>query len=193
MYMKERIKFPIAKTMDVISKANNAGKIGVLQDTNLRVKMPDFVKQGDFPQNASVRSKQSRIKSTGSLLSRKKYEETKYKETQIDIAGFEAGKVDDFNFRGKGSLKYNPFANAAGHISQVGGHNKGGDEDNNSKDKENIINPRFKLGKRNPRSHLPQTINQPNPFPNQLEPDSYLKKPSGFRIKSRKSKHYACD
>lgn len=191
--MKDRIKLPIPKTMDIVSKSNNAGKLGILQDTELKVKMPDFVEQGDFPKDYNLKSKHGKKKDTGSLLSRQKYEQTTFKETQIDIAGFEAGKVDDYEFRGKGSLKYNPFANAAGHISQVGGYNKGGDEEfTNRKDKDVIINPRFKLGKRNSKSNLPNTILQPNPFPNQLEPDTQLKKPSGFHIRSSRSKSIIC-
>ncbi len=191
MYMKDKVKFPIIKTDDIIAKSGNAGKLGVRMDTNLRVKMPDIVAQGDFPKSFSLKSRTGKSKRTGSLLSRTKYEQTKFKEQQIDVAGFEAGKVDNYNFRGKGALRYNPFANAAGDISQTGGYNKGGDEDfQHRKDKDVIINPRFKLGKKNRKSHLPQTIRQPNPFPNVLQPDKHLSKPGGFYIRSRKSEPY---
>jgi len=189
--MKERILFPVSKTNDIISKAKNAGHLGIRVDKNLKKKMPDFVGQGDFPSTYNLKSKKRKDKKSGSLLSRTKYEQTKHKESQIDIAGYEAGKVDDFNFRGKGALKYNPFANSAGEISQTGGYNKGGDEEfQHKKDKDEIINPRFKLGRKNRKSHLPQTIRQPNPFPNILNPDGQLKKSSGFIIKSKKSRNF---
>jgi len=189
--MKKKIKFPIIQTDDIIAKAGNAGKLGVRMDTNLRVKMPNIVGQGDFPKSYSLKSKARKGKKTGSLLSRSKYEQTKFKEQQIDVGGHEAGKVDDFNFRGKSALRYNPFANAAGDISQTGGYNRGGDEDfKNRKDEDVIINPRFKLGRKNRKSHLPQTIRQPNPFPNVLQPDKHLRKPGGFVIKSRHSEPY---
>ena len=153
--------------------------------------MPDFVKQGDFPKTYDVSKKSAAPKKTGSLLSRTKYEQTKHKEIQRDIAGFEAGKVDDYNFRGKGALKYNPFANAAGEISQSGGYNAGGDEEfKNKKDKDVIINPRFKLGKKVRKSHLPDGIRNPDPFPSVLDPDGKVRKPGGFFIKSQSSQPY---
>ncbi len=189
--MRERIRFSVPQTNDVISKAGNAGKLGVRLDKNLTKKMPDFVKQGDFPSSFSVRSKAYKGKGTGSLFSRTKYEQTKHKEQQIDIAGFESGKVDDYNFRGRGALKYNPFANAAGEISQTGGYNAGGDEEfKNKKDKDVIVNPRFKLGRRNTDSKLPQQIRNPDPFPSVLDPEGKVRKPGGFIIRSQKSQPY---
>ena len=119
-----------------------------------------------------------------------RYEQTKFKERQIDIAGFEAGKVDDYRFRGKGKIVYNPFAKAAGNISQTGGYNRGGDEEyRHKKDKDEIIKPRFKLGARVKGSNLPDGIRQPDPFPAQLEPGSQIKKPRGFIIRSKSSNH----
>ncbi len=191
--MKDRIIFPVPKTNDIISKGANAGKLGLMVDRELKKKMPDFVAQGDFPNTFKVRGKKARNKKTGSLLSRTKYQQTVFKEEQIDIAGFEAGKVNDYNFRGKGSLKYNPFANSKGNISQTGGYNKGSEEQfRHKKEKDEIIKARFKLDKRNPKSKLPVDIRQPNPFPNQLKPGAQIKNPHGFIIKSRKSHAYAC-
>ena len=190
--MKDRIIFPVPRVNDIVSKAANAGKLGTRIDRNLNRKMPDFVAQGDFPKSYNLRAKKRKNMKTGSLLSRQKYEQTKFKEEQIDIAGFEAGKVDDYNFRGKGSLKYNPFANAAGEISQSGGYNRGGDEEyKNKKDKDVIINPRFKLGQKNTKSNLPTHIRQPDPFPAQLKPEAQVKNPHGFIIKSRKIPSYS--
>lgn len=189
--MKDRIRFSVAGTNDIIAKSNNAGKLGIRLDTHLNKKMPDFVKQGDFPKSFSLKSRAYKGKGTGSLLSRTKYEQTKHKERQIDIAGFEAGKVDDYNFRGKGALRYNPFANAAGEISQTGGYNAGGDEEfKNKKDKDIIINPRFKLGRRNMGSKLPEQIKNPDPFPTVLDPEGKTSKPGGFVIRSQKSQPY---
>jgi len=189
--MRERIRFTVPGTNDIISKSGNAGKLGIRIDNKLSKQMPDFVKQGDFPKSFSVKSRAYKGKGTGSFLSRTKFEQTKHKETQIDIAGFEAGKVDDYNFRGKGALRYNPFANAAGEISQTGGYNAGGDEDyKNKKDKDVIINPRFKLGRRNRSSHLPQQIRNPDPFPSVLDPDKEVRKPGGFVIRSQQSQPY---
>jgi hypothetical protein len=185
--MKDRIVFPVPRVNDIVSKAANSGYLSTRIDRSLSRIMPDFVSQGDFPKNYNLKSKKSKKNKTGSLLSRTKYEQTKYKEEQLDIKGLESGKVNDYNFRGKGSLKYNPFANAAGNISQTGGYNAGGDEDFKAKkDKDVIINPRFKLGKRNPKSTLPNQIRQPDPFPAQLKPNAQVKKPHGFIIKSRR-------
>ena len=83
--MKDKIKFPIIKTDDIIAKSGNAGKLGVRMDNNLRVKMPNIVGQGDFPKSFSLKSKTKQKKGTGSLLSRSKYEQTKFKEQQIVV------------------------------------------------------------------------------------------------------------
>jgi len=190
--MKDRIVFPVPRVNDIVSKAANSGKLGTRIDRSLSRKMPDFVSQGDFPKQYNLKSRNATFKKSGSLLSRTKYEQTKFKEEQLDIKGMESGKVNDYNFRGKGALKYNPFANAAGNISQTGGYNAGGDEDfKHKKDKDVIINPRFKLGKRNRKSTLPNQIRQPDPFPAQLKPNAQVKKPHGFIIKSRKVAAYS--
>jgi len=190
--MKERIVFPVPRVNDIVAKAANSGKLSTRIDRNLIKKMPDFVGQGDFPKQYKLSSRVAKNKHSGSLLSRTRYEQTKFKEEQLDIKGMESGKVNDYNFRGKGALKYNPFANAAGNISQTGGYNAGGDEDfKHKKDKDVIINPRFKLGKRNRKSTLPNQIRQPDPFPAQLKPNAQVKKPHGFIIKSRKVAAYS--
>jgi len=185
MRLKNLVRIGTNKQDDIISKGGNAGFLGLIQDRSLSRKLPDVAKQGDFPKQFDVRAKKHKHKKTGSLMRRTKYEQTKFREEQIDLAGLEAGKVNDYVFRGKGAMKYNPFAGAAGNISQSGGYNKGGDEEfRHKKDKDEIIKPHFELGKRVGKSNLPDGIKQPDPFPAQLQPDSKIKKPRGFVIKS---------
>ena len=179
--MKKRVKFTVPRTMDIISKSQNAGKLGIRLDRSLSKKMPDFVKQG-ISQKPLIYQKNRQRQKRLARCFRTKFEQTKHKEIQRDIAGFEAGKVDDYNFRGKGALKYNPL-NAAGEISQTGGYNAGGDEDyKNKKDKDVIINPRFKLGKK-VRKVSARWYSQSRPLSPVLDPDGKVRKLDGFFIK----------
>jgi len=185
MKLKNLVRIGTNKRDDIISKGENAGYLGILQDPNLRRSLPDIASTGDFPRQFKVKSHKKMPKQTGSLMSRTKYQQTKFREEETDLAGLEAGKINDFQFRSKRPMVYNPFANAAGNISQTGGYNKGGDEEfRHKKDKDEIIKPRFKLGKRVGANNLPDGIKQPDPFPVQLQPDTKVKKPSGFIIKS---------
>ena len=135
------------KLDDTISKAGNAGKIGIVTD-RFRVKkeMPDVVKQADFPNKYNLRSKRSKFgKTTG--INRTKYEQTKYKEEQVNMSGKESGKINNFEFQGQKPLVYNPFAQNAGFISEMGGYNAGGDEEfSNIKQTGEVLPVDFELG-----------------------------------------------
>jgi len=137
------------KLEDTISKGGNAGRIGLITD-RLRVvkEMPDIVKQADFPNTYNLRSKTTKFgKTTG--LTRTKYEQTKYKEQQINMSGKESSKINNFEFQGEKPLVYNPFAQNAGFISDMGGYNAGGDEEySNVKQMGEVLSVDFQLGAR---------------------------------------------
>jgi len=134
---------------DTISRATNAGRIGIITDRfKIKQGLPDVAKQADFPNTYNLRSKRAKFgKETG--LNRTKYEQTKYKEQQINMSGKESSKINNFEFQGTKPLVYNPFAQNAGSISEMGGYNAGGDEEfSNVKQMGEVLPVDFELGAR---------------------------------------------
>jgi len=145
----KRIRISGNKLEDIISKASNGGRIGIITD-RFRVKkeMPDVVAQADFPNKFNLRSKRTKFKK-GNGLTRTKYEQTKYKEEQINMSGKESSKINNFEFQGEKPLVYNPFAQNAGFISEMGGFNAGGDEEySNIKQMGELLPVDYQLGAR---------------------------------------------
>ena len=145
----KKVRITGNKLDDTISKAQNSGRIGIITD-RLRIKkeLPDVAKQSDFPNKYNLRSKTIKFgKTTG--LTRTKYQQTKYKEQQINMSGKESSKINNFEFQGEKPLVYNPFAQNAGFVSDMGGYNAGGDEDfSNVKQTGEVLPVDYQLGAR---------------------------------------------
>lgn len=143
----KKVRISVNRVEDTISKAENSGRIGIITD-RFRVKkeLPDVARQADFPNKYNLRSKTTKFgKTTG--LNRTKYEQTKYKEQQINMSGKESSKINNFEFQGQKPLVYNPFAQNAGFISDMGGYNAGGDEDySNVKQEGEVLPVDYQLG-----------------------------------------------
>jgi len=145
----KRVRISGNKLDDTISKAQNAGRIGIITDRfRIKKELPNVAKQADFPNKYNLRSKTIKFgKTTG--LTRTKYEQTKYKEEQINMSGKESSKINNFEFQGEKPLVYNPFAQNAGFISDMGGYNAGGDEDfSNVKQTGEVLPVDYQLGAR---------------------------------------------
>tara|TARA_R110001599_G_scaffold197554_5_gene394186 strand:+ start:1814 stop:2365 length:552 start_codon:yes stop_codon:yes gene_type:complete len=145
----KKVRISENKLEDTISRGENSGRIGIITD-RFRVKkeIPDVAKQADFPNKYNLRSKTTKFgKTTG--LNRTKYEQTKYKEQQTNMSGKESSKINNFEFQGQKPLVYNPFAQNAGFISDVGGYNAGGDEEfSNIKQTGEVLPVDYQLGAR---------------------------------------------
>lgn len=148
--MKKRIG--INKVEDIISRGSQGGKIGLSTDRfKQSQKLPGTAKQQDFPSTYNLRSKRAKFDLKGSILSRQKYEQTKFKEEQVNMSGLESSKIDNAEFQGKKPLIYNPFAMNAGAVSQFSGYNAGGSEEfSNVKSVVELLPTDYKLsGKKN--------------------------------------------
>lgn len=167
------------KLDDTISKAGNAGKLGVRTNKG----MPNIVPQGDFPNRYNLRSKKAKFnKKGGSVMNRTKMSQVQFKEEQINLSGKESNRTDNFEFQNKKPLVYNPFANAAGSISEVGGHNKGGSSDykNIKEVGENILPNKFVLGKKTSTAAI---VINPEHEPPVLQPGGRVSIRTSVRIR----------
>jgi len=152
---------------DKSAKAGNYGKIGLRQH---KAKMPDSIPSSDFPKMFRIKGAKTKRVRFGGVMSRDKMDRVQFKEENIDMAGFGSSKADDQEFRGQRHMVYNPFSNSAGYVAQVGGFNEGGDKTLPKKKEKNAIIPaRFRIGKKNRKSHLPMSIPEPDPFEEQLK------------------------
>ena len=173
------IRIGLDKLEDKISKAGNAGKLGVRTNKG----MPNIVPQQDFPNTYNLRSKKAKLnKKGGSVMSKKTMSQVQFKEEQINLSGKESNRIDNFEFQNKKPLVYNPFAEAAGSISEVGGHNKGGSSDykNIKPVGENILPKKFVLGK---KTSTAQIVINPEHEPPVLKPGGSVNIRTTIRIR----------
>ena len=179
-----RVRISGNKLEDTISKGSNGGRIGLFTDhLGIKKEMPDVVKTQDFPNTYNLRSRRAKFSSTGSVLSRIKYEQVKQKEIQVNMSGKESSKANNFEFQGEKPLVYNPFAMNAGSISEMGGYNKGGAEEySNIKHKEEVLPVDYELGKKSKVSGLRMIID-PEKEPAVLKPAGRTKVRSLLKIK----------
>ena len=139
----KRVVIKTHKLDDVISKGENAGKIGLFID---KKPIPDIGEVGDFPMNPRVKSLRAKFPMKDGVFSKNKYEQVKYKENQTQLSGKESKLIDNFEYDGKKPFVYNPFTAGAGSISEVGGYNQGGqDEFSNIKSKNEIMPEEYEL------------------------------------------------
>ena len=139
----KRVMIKTHKLDDVISKGENAGKIGLFID---KKPIPDIGEVGDFPMNPRVKSLRAKFPVRDGVLSKNKYEQVKYKENQTQLSGKESKLIDNFEYDGKKPFVYNPFTAGAGSISEVGGYNQGGqDEFSNIKTPNEIMPEEYEL------------------------------------------------
>ncbi len=181
---KKIVRIGISKVEDTIAKGGNGGKIGLSTENRLGIKkpMPNVAKQQNFPHAYNLRSRRAKYTSTGSAMSRIKYEQTKYKEQQVNMSGKESSKINNFEFQGTKPLVYDPFAANSGATSEVAGFNKGGSEDfSNIKQEDEILPPDFELAKKN-KSGL-RMIKNPEKEPPVLAPGKTVKVRSLVKIR----------
>jgi len=145
----KKVRISGNKLEDTISKGENSGRIGLITDRfKIKKEIPDVAKQADFPNKYNLRSKTTKFRKTTGLT-RTKYQQVKYKEEQINMSGKESSKINNFEFQGEKPLVYNPFAQNAGFISDMGGYNAGGDEEySNVKQTGEVLPVDFQLGSR---------------------------------------------
>ena len=178
----KRVRIGGNKLDDTISKAQNGGRIGIITD-RFRVKkeMPNVVAQADFPNQYNLRSKQTKFqKETG--LSRLRYEQVKYKEQQTNMSGKESSKINNFEFQGQKPLVYNPFAQNAGFISDMGGYNAGGNEEfSNIKQMGEVLPVDFQLSAR--KNQGLRTVINPEKENPVVRPGGKVKVRSKLRIR----------
>ena len=176
-------KFSLRLVDDSSAKGGNSGKIGLRQNM---MKMPDTVPKSDFPKEFQIKGKSAREMKKSLVMTMDKMKKVQFKEEQIDMSGFGSSKADDQEYRGKRRVQYNPFANSAGFVANVGGYNEGGSQNVPKKKEKNfIVKPRFRIGKRNKKSNLPVVINEPDPFEEQLKTTDFaVPVRSGVTIKS---------
>ena len=134
---------------DEVGKMGNAGKLGLLTNQlGFKPKMPNIVPQADFPTTFKIKSMKPKKHQEQSVMKRHTMDQVKFKEDALDMGGFEKGKLNDFEFRGSKPLVYNPFAGAAGYRSQIGGKNKGGNQNYSGKlPKKEILKPKYTIEK----------------------------------------------
>tara|TARA_R100000388_G_scaffold89849_1_gene70841 strand:- start:467 stop:1006 length:540 start_codon:yes stop_codon:yes gene_type:complete len=125
------MSFKSKELFDTIAKGTESGKLGLR--FNLQT-IPNVLPNDDFPSGSRIRSKKTTTSNLHkNIMSQDDMERVKFKEENLDIAGFESSKVNDFAFRGKQPLKFDPFANAIGSISDSGGKNGGSLEEYENK------------------------------------------------------------
>lgn len=168
---------------NTIARGRENGKIGLRFDLK---GLPDTLPNEDFPNQFGIRAAKSRadVVRHENVVSQTDMERVKFKEENIDIAGMEAGRVNDFAFRGKARMVYDPFANAVGTISDDSGYNAGSIEQFSQKkeiDERKQNNPSaqkfMRVGKNIP------LITQPELRPPLLAPEGLKQKAKGFNMK----------
>ena len=179
-----RVRISGNKLDDTISKGSNGGRIGLFTDhLGIKKEMPNIVPTQDFPKSYNLRSRRAKFKKTGGVLSRIKYEQTKFKEEQVNMSGFESSKINNFEFQGEKPLVYNPFAQNAGSISEMGGYNKGGAEEYSQiKHKDEVLPVDYELDKKSKVSGFRMIVN-PEKEPPVLKPGGRVKVRSLLKIK----------
>jgi len=164
---------------DIISKGKNGGKLGLFTEKfGIKRSMPDIVKTQDFPANFKLKTRRANYSKEpkGTIMPRIKYQQVKFKEEQVNMSGKESSIADNFEFQNEKPLVYDPFANAAGYISEMGGFNKGGAEEfSQIKQNDKLIKPKYKLETK--KTAGIRKITNPEAAPPVLAP--------GIKVKSR--------
>ena len=176
------MSFRTPELYNTIARGRENGKLGLRFD---KQKLGEVLPSDDFPRQYNIKSKNV-VRNSGheNIVSQADMERVKFKENAVDIAGMEAGVVNDFAFRGKAPMKYDPFANAVGMISDGGGENRGSlEEFDNKKEPQQRqqFNPSaqkfIRIGKQIP------IVAQPNIRPPVLAPEGLKQTASGFNMK----------
>ena len=164
------MSFRTPELYNTIARGRENGKLGLRFD---KQKLSEVLPSDDFPRQYNIRSKVvTRTQGHENVVSQDDMERVKFKENAVDIAGMEAGVINDFAFRGKAPMKYDPFANAIGMISDGGGENRGSLEEFNPSAQKFI-----RIGKQIP------IVAQPNIRPPVLAPEGLKQTASGFNMK----------
>lgn len=167
---------------NTIAKGRENGKIGLRYDKKV---LPDTLPNEDFPNEYRIKATNfSRSDRHENVLTLEQKEQVKFKEENIDIAGMEAGRINNFGFRGKAPLRFNPFANAVGMISDDSGYNAGSVEEFSQKKEPNKRKQNNSSAQKFVRvgSSIP-LISQPELRPPLLAPEGLKEKAKGFNMK----------
>lgn len=167
---------------NTIAKGRESGKIGLRFNTKV---LPDTLPNEDFPNQFRIRHKErSVVSGHQNVVGQEQMEQVKFKEDNVDIAGMEAGRINNFAFRGSAPMKYNPFANAVGMISDDSGYNAGSVEEFSQKKEPNKRKQNNASAQKFLRTakNIP-LITQPELRPPLLAPEGLGEKAKGFNMK----------
>lgn len=167
---------------NTIAKGRENGKIGLRYDKKV---LPDTLPNEDFPNEYRIKATNfSRSDRHENVVSQTDMERVKFKEENLDIAGMEAGRINDFAFRGKARMVYDPFANAIGSISDNAGYNRGSIEEFSQKKEPNLRKQNNASAQKFLRTakNIP-LITQPELRPPLLAPEGLKEKAKGFNMK----------
>ena len=180
MFINYIMSFRTDALYNTIAKGRENGKIGLRYDKN---NLPETLPNEDFPNQYGIKATNfSRSERHENVVTME--EQVKFKEENVDIAGMEAGRINNFAFRGKAPMRFDPFANAVGMISDDSGFNAGSVDEFSQKKEPNLRKQNNASAQKFVRvgGSIP-LISQPELRPPLLAPEGLGEKAKGFNMK----------